>query len=210
MASTVYNTQQLDGLKDYINALLEDPELISTTNDTLINTFIRNGLDEMAFNGDPQFLKNRTTFNLVFVGLIAPLPANYFYNMRPLPQEATIGTILVTMTYAEEVGGLLFANATYNPMYTIQGTNVQISHTVANFDLEYYKRPEMLEDSVNKNDFAPHLYDSLADFVIGRLLSQEQSTDEEKARALQFFIKFYKVIGAPRVEEKSEQQVARS
>lgn len=205
-----FNTKQLQGLKDYVGALLEDPELVSTLNDTLLDTFIRNGLDEAGFNADPQFIKARTRALLIFAGLFAPLPTDYFYNRRPLPQRATVNSILVTMTYATEPGQLLFANATYNPMYTITGETVEISHAVDSFNLEYFKRPVMLDNTTNKNDFFDHIYDSLADFVLGRLLSQEQSTDEEKARALQYFIKFYKVIGAPRPEEKAEQQIARS
>lgn len=205
-----FNTKRLDGLKNYIGDLLEDPELVSTLNDSLIDTFIRNGLDEASFNADPQFIKARTKENLVFTGLTAPLPSDYFYNRRQLPQRATVGGTLVTMTYALEPGQLLFANATYNPMYTITDEVVEVSHTVDDFDLEYFKRALMLTTGIDRTDFFDQIYDSLADFVIGRLLSQEQATDEEKARALQYFIKFYKVIGASRPEEKAEQQIARS
>ena len=50
----------------------------------------------------------------------------------------------------------------------------------------------MLNTTTDQNDFYDHIYDSLADFVIGRLLSQEQATDEEKQEHYNILLSFIK------------------
>ena len=203
----MYSVQLLSGLKSYIDSIVEDDTLKTSENSTLVDTYIRMGLDQLCYYANPQFKKTQSISTISFTTKVGSLPSDYFYHDRSIPQVCVISSQELPLVFVEKKSLFVNASATFEPMYTLIGSSIYVSHDLT-LDFEYHKRPTMIDDSTEKNDFEEFLYASLAYYVIGSLQNKEQASDEEKARSFQNYLRFYKEIGASDPKKLAEGKIA--
>lgn len=204
----LYDNSKLTDFKISLGKVLDDSELVSSTDNTdTIETYTRRMLDEAVLYTDPQFNYCSKYQALTPVSQSVGLPSDYFYHDRTKDLSCTQNAVVNRpLMFAKDRAEFQKATVLYEESYyTIEGKTIVVNRgdiTVINFP--FHRRALMLIASANTSDFHPKIYDSGVHYVAALFMSIEATTEEEKVRATKHMNIFYNGIGAPTPDKLAE------
>lgn len=205
------NNSNLTNLKTHIGNILNNDDYQNTQfNDDMIDSLVRQGLNEMAKYADPSGSFVLKRISLPVTSLQATMPADYLYHDESVSLLCTKDGETETINISHDEHDFFNTTSSLNDLnyYQVLGNTIDVNFaTITAINFKYTAIPTMLTAGVNQTDFREDLYDHLAYYVIGKYFLTEVAVEDQGEKSLHYFLSFYKEIGAVNYKELAENQV---